>query len=546
MEWTRMNGGRIVSTFFQLDDQRLHTLETAVASSIPLEVLQLGFDFYRREKVLSVQVMDGTSVYGTVRDAAICAVTLDCDEFGFSTCTCPAKGYCKHMAAVFYAYYAYAGKSPDEVHNRMLYGGGDPLYAAGEAPAASPESVSGAAEAPKTGLEAEPRLWLADMEAKHGEVWRQCRHSLHPLQPVLTAIKAVSKNWDESLRRIHWMQGILFTVELSERAYSHTDSYSRYYYEMAFARMTEPWISQYQELAGELNPDTMTPLERTAVEQLLKLFHEREMDREQQLHRWESLYFALWGQLVHDSVWTESEMAWLERKLASEREAGHPSFFVPMALAFLAFADNRDDDAIELLSRTVFNRTALLACDCALQRLEERDWTKLSGWIGYLYGGLTIERKSKAFGPFLSMCRLADLQQPDNPSWQHYLVSFLPHSYSALTEHWLDRHQYEKWADLQLLFGIEPDEMDVQLVREISKAAPHVLYPLYHQAIDGAIRSRNRQGYRQAVKLMKRLEKLYKAEKEGDRWNRYVDGVVRKHGRLRALQEELWRGKIIT
>ncbi|RAP77459.1 SWIM zinc finger family protein [Paenibacillus montanisoli] len=532
-----------MSTFFQLDDQRLHILETAVASSIPLEVLQLGFDFYRREKVLTVQVMDGTSVYGTVRDAAICAVTLDCDEFGFSTCTCPGKGYCKHMAAVFYAYYAYAGKSPDEVHNRMLYGS-DPMLA-GEA-AQAPQAPASKGAASKSGLEAEPLLWLADMEAKHGEVWRQCRHSLHPLQPVLTAIKAVSKNWDEGLRRLHWMLGIIFAVELSERAYSHTDSYSRYYYEMAFARMTEPWISQYQELAGELKPETMTALERTAVAQLLKLFHEREMDREQQLHRWESLYFALLGQLVHDRSWSAEEKEWLERKLASESKTGHASFFAPMALAFLAFAENRDDDAIGLLGRTVFNRTALLACDCALERLEERDWEKLSGWIGYLYGGLSIERKSKAFGPFLSMCRLADLQQPDNPDWQRYLVSFLPYSYSALTEHWLDRKQYEKWADLQLLFGIEPDEMDVQLVREIGKAAPQVLYPLYHQAIDGAIRSRNRQGYRQAVKLMKRLEKLYKAEKQGDRWNRYVDGIVRKHGRLRALQEELWRGKIIT
>ncbi|MBP3961933.1 SWIM zinc finger family protein [Paenibacillus lignilyticus] len=533
-----------MSTFFQLDEQRLQALETAVASSIPLEVMQLGFDYYRREKVLSVQVMEGTSVYGTVRDAAIFAVTLDCDEFGFSTCTCPVKGYCKHMAAVFYAYYEYAGRSADEVHNRLLYGR-DPMFSEGQASGGTATAAAVVAAA-KTGLEGDPRLWQQDMEAKHGEVWRQCRHSLHPLQPVLQAIKAVSKNWDEGLRRLHWMHGIIFVVEQSERAYSHTDSYSRYYYEMAFARMTEPWINHYHELAGELKPDTMTDLERVGVEQLLERFHEREMDRDQQLHRWEALYFSIWGQLVHDSAWTGKEKEWLEHKLAEEKGAGHASFFAPMALAYLAYAEENDDYAMELLARTQFNRTALLACDCALQRLEERNWAKLEKWIRYLYGGLSIERKSKAFGPFLSMCRLADLQQPDNPSWQQYLVSFLPYSYSALTEHWLDRKHYEKWADLQLLFGIEPDEMDIQLVREISKASPRVLYPLYHQAIDGAIRSRNRQGYKQAVKLMKKLEKLYKAEEHGDKWIRYVDGIVRKHWRLRALQEELWRGKIIT
>ncbi|SFJ05141.1 SWIM zinc finger [Paenibacillus sp. UNC496MF] len=522
-----------MSTFFQLEDGRLRALEAAIASGIPLDVLEKGFDYYRREKVLSVQAMEGFSVYGVVKGTAIYAVTLDSDDFAFSTCTCPVRGSCKHMAAVFYAYYASVGESPDELHNRMLNGLA-PEPGAAERPAADPSS-----------LEHAPDRWLDDMEARHGETWRQCRHSLHPLQSVLTAIKAASKLWNEGLRRLHWMHGIVFVLEQAERAYGHTDSYSRYYYEMAFARMTEPWINQYQELAAELDPAALTPEERAAVNGLLAFFHARDMDREQQLHRWETLYFALWSRLIGDAGWAAKEEALLRAELDRTKEE-RGLFFVPMALAFLAFADQRDDDAMALLGKTAFNRTALLASDCALQRLEERNWPKLEAWMGYLYGGLSVDRKSKAFGPFLTMCRLADRQQPDNPSWQGHLVSFLPYSYSALTEHWLDQRQYEKWADLQLLFGIEPDEIDVQLVREIGKAAPRVLYPLYHQAIDGAIRSRNRQGYRQAVKLMKRLEKLYKAEQQGEAWSRFVDGIVRKHQRLRALQEELWRGKIVT
>ncbi|MBM7569214.1 SWIM zinc finger family protein [Paenibacillus sacheonensis] len=526
-----------MSTFFQLDDGRLRALGAAIASSVPLDVLEKGFDYYRREKVLSVQVVESTSVYGVVKGTAIYAVTLDSDDFAFSTCTCPVKGNCKHMAAVFYAYQASIGESPDDVHNRML--NGSYLRQSSEAPG-SAEPASG--EKP---MEQEPSRWLEDMEAKNGEVWRQCRHSLHPLQAVLTSIKAASKNWPAGLRRLHWMHGIVFVLEQAELAYSHTDTYSRYYYEMAFARMTEPWINQFQELAAELNPTSLDSEEREATESLIAVFHRRDMDREQQLHRWETLYFALWAHLIEDASWASREEALLRDRLRETQEK-HGSFFLPMALAYLAFADNRDGDAMELLARTTFNRTALLACDCALQRLEEKDWSKLEGWVDYLYGGLAVDRKSKAFGPFLSMCRLADRQQPENPQWQRYLVSFLPYSYSALTEHWLDLREYTKWADLQLLFGIEPDEIDVQLMREISKVSPRVLYPLYHQAIDGAIRTRNRQGYRQAVKLMKRLEKLYKAEKQNEAWRKFVDGIVRKHQRLRALQEELWRGKIVT
>ena len=524
-----------MSTFFQLDEQRLRGLETMLAESMPLSTIERGWDYYRREKVLSVQVMDGTAIYGTVRGTEIYAVTLDTDDFGFSTCTCSYNGHCKHMAAVFYSYNAYAGKSPDEVHNRLLYGA--------ELVQVEPASEGGQNQ---EGTADSSEHWLEEMERLHGDVWRQCRHSLHPLQAVLSALKGLSKSWDEGLRRLHWMHAILFVIDQSERAYSATDSYSRYYYEMAFARMTEPWLNHYHELAAEIDPEKLSKAELAAVDNLVKIFHERDMDREQQLHRWETMYFSLWARLVEHKMWREKEETWLRRKLRAGSQSGHPHFFYPMALAYLAFAENRDEEAIELLSKTVFNRTALLASDCALQRLEEHDWNKLEGWISYLYSGLTIERKSRAFGPFLTMCRLADVQQPDNPAWQKYLISFLPFSYSALTEHWLERRKYEQWADLQLLLGIEPDEMDIQVVREIAKDAPRILYPLYHQAIEGSIRMRNRQGYKQAVKLMKKLERLYKAEKQADKWSRYVDGIVSKHQRLRALQEELWRGKIIT
>jgi hypothetical protein len=531
-----------MSGFFQLDEQKLQAMESKLAGVMPLSMLEKGWDYYRREKVLNVQVMDGNAIYAAVRGTDVYAVTLDADDFAFSTCTCPYNGYCKHMAAVFYAYNNYIGASPDEVHNRLLYGG--ELFAVEREKPGSGEGERNAAGE----VEAEPPAaeWIRDMERKHGDVWRQCRHSLHPLQSVLSALKGTSKSWDEGLRRLHWMHAILFVIEQAERAYSATDSYSRYYYEMAFARMTEPWINHYQEMAADLEPGRLEEREKLGLRSLLAIFHERDMDREHQLHRWETLYFSLWAKLVDYPDWRSLEERWLEGKLEEAKRSGRSGSFYPMSLAFLAFAERRDEQAIELLTGTAFNRTALLACDCALQRLEEDDWSMLERWIGYLYGGLTVERKSRAFGPFLNMCRLADIRQPENPAWQRYLVSFLPYSYSALTEHWLDRRQYTEWADLQLLLGIAPDEIDAQAVREIAKDAPAVLIPLYHQAIDGSIRARNRQGYKQAVKLMKKLERLYKAQKQQEKWSRFVDGIVRKHQRLRALQEELWRGKIIT
>lgn len=528
-------------TRFQLNDGLDESLEAQLAEVMPAEMLERGWDYFRREKVRSVEVMNGTSIYGSVKGETVYAVTLDADEFAFSTCTCPHGGYCKHMAAVYFAYCQYAGLSPDEAYNRLLYGENIGADAAGDAGGAS----AGAAERTEDPAQT-PSRWMEAMERKFGETYRQCRHSLHPLQSVLTSLKSMSKTWPEPLRRMHWMHAILFVAEQAERAYSAVDSHTRYYYEMAFARMTEPWIGQYQELAAQLNTAGLTAAEREAVESLRAFFHGRDMDREGQLHRWETLYFALWGKMIDDRMWRDAEEKWLAGRHQLARRAGRVSFFYPMALAYLHFAEGSDERAVALLADTDFNRTVLLACDCALERLEENDWERLESWMNYIYAGLMVERKSRAFGPFLSMCRIADERQPENPAWEKHLISFLPNSYSALSDHWIEQQRYRQWADLQLRIGIDPDELDVQVVREVGKNAPQVLFPMYHQAIDNAIRSRNRQGYRTAVKLMKKLEKLYKTEKKQEAWDRYIGETVRKHQRLRALQEELWRGKIVT
>jgi hypothetical protein len=49
-----------------------------------------------------------------------------------------------------------------------------------------------------------------------------------------------------------------------------------------------------------------------------------------------------------------------------------------------------------------------------------------------------------------------------------------------------------------------------------------------------------------AVKQLKKLERIYKTLKKTGVWDRYLHGLIRKHGRLRALQEELRKGKFIS
>ncbi|MFD0712391.1 hypothetical protein [Paenibacillus sp. GCM10027626] len=520
-------------SYFRLSEEKRISLENRFAGTMPQHLLERGWDLYRREKVLSVQAVVGHSIYGVVKAPEIVAVTLDTEDSQFNTCTCLYKGSCDHMVAVYYAYCTNAGYDAEEAHNRLLGGGSK----------AAP-SISAGKELPADG--GDPQQWLGEMTAEYGQSWHQCRHSLHPLQQVLSSIKSQSKDWGPIIKKLHWIHAILFVLEQAEAAYRITDSYNRYYYEMAFSRMTEPWIQNYKELMQQLDAAELTEQEQKALQSLIYFFRKRDMERSNQLHRWETLYFALWRQLVQVPQFRQPEEAWLGQQMAELERSGREPIFYPLALAFLTFTDQEDTEAVALISKAPFTRSGVLACSFARRRLNEEAWPQLEMWMDYIYKELSRERKTPAFGPFIEMCCAADEKQPQNPRWQQYLIDFLPFSYSALAAHWLGRQQYDQWADLQILLAVDPGEIDVQHLREVSKEAPRVLMPLYHQAIDTAIRNRNRQGYKTAVKLMKKLERLYKADGQLERWRRYVAGLVQKYQRLRALQEELWRGKIIT
>jgi uncharacterized Zn finger protein len=79
----------------------------------------------------------------------------------------------------------------------------------------------------------------------------------------------------------------------------------------------------------------------------------------------------------------------------------------------------------------------------------------------------------------------------------------------------------------------------------LEKTDLRLVLPLYHQDAERYILEKNRQSYKQAVRLLKKLAGFYKKLKEQDRWQLYIGQLAERHSRLRAFQEELRRGKLI-
>ncbi|AJY73594.1 SWIM zinc finger family protein [Paenibacillus beijingensis] len=545
----------------------LPMLEEQLMDELPSVMIERGWNYFRKEKASGIRLAGDHTLEGIVRGSDLYAVTLDAQKFTRSVCTCPYGGYCKHMAAVFFAAYELEENGAQEAYERLMGLEFKPYIDLRQTAAAS----DGPPQAMPPGLDAAPEEWERWMSERYGETWRQCRHSLHALQPVLSALKGSAKMWPKSSQRLHWMNAILFVLMQAEKAITTVDAFSRYYQEMSFTRMAEPWIEHYETLIRELEPEAMNERERGWRDWTCELLHDQASSGAGQLFRWDYFYFTFADKLDEDRRWRVRERKELERRLRNARGSepadaspGNGAYkedkrtaaptpvkedsgtiFALAALARLDASEGNDADAIANLRRVPFENASLLAFKYANIRTGENEWGKLEGWMEYLFGEMGEYRNSSLLQPFLLLCRNADLRQPDNPSWQTYMIRLLPFAYGELADHWLDRGRYTEWADLQLTMGIRPDELDNQDIRIVAKSAPAVLVPLYHHAVEEWISTRNRQGYRMAVKQLKKLEKLYKADKKSDRFEHYTARLARKYQRMRALQEELWKGNIL-
>lgn len=526
-------------------EEKLHAaLEQQLNNHVETTIVKRGWKYYEEGLVNSANAGSHDNLYGVVQGSDLYAVILDAGHLRYSSCTCPYSGFCKHMAAVYFQYCSQqeGGHGLAERSYFKLLG----LSAASsllknkiEQPL--PEPVPTDPGASGTASE-----WMEWMEAAHGESWRKCRHSLHSLQPVLSALKGLSKDWDKPKQRLHWSTAIIFVLEQAEHAITTVDSFSRYYHEMSFLRMAEPWVDHLFTLVSELVPEKMEADEEIWADFLIAHVIKRASSLEQQLFDWGNIYLVLCEKFSANRKWFERELSSM-LKLIHHDEAGDVNKdFLHSAIGIMYFFDQQDKLAIEHFSQSSFERSQKIMYPCAAERIEQQKWELVEQWMSFLFERVNKVKNNRTVGPFVTLCRRADQDRPDLPIWTEYMTQLLPHSYTELSDHWLNQKRYEEWADLQLLVGSKPEDAGANALREIAKQAPHVLLPIYHQSVDACIQTRNRQGYRMAVKQLKKLEKLYKADKDVARWDFYIAGLVRKYQRLRAFQEELWKGKIVT
>ncbi|MEK3884304.1 hypothetical protein [Paenibacillus sp. PL2-23] len=261
------------------------------------------------------------------------------------------------------------------------------------------------------------------------------------------------------------------------------------------------------------------------------------------------IYVELWLILLSSAADRPRLLKLLKEELAhlAEGAAKANTLFPLVALAWMRFWLGEDQEAWRLLHAAERHGLKPGHVCRLLQLLEENgDWTRLAAWLSHC-GSLLAGRSSGSLTEYGRFWEAVVQQLPEAEEQMWSAIASLPPYCSSLYEESLMRYgRYREWIDYQLSQGSDPLDFRAKDLQPIEKEAPAALLPFYHQGVEKYVLLRNRDGYKRAVKLLKRLAKLYKKLKLEQRWEAYIETFASRNSRLRALQEELRRGGLLS
>lgn len=298
--------------------------------------------------------------------------------------------------------------------------------------------------------------------------------------------------------------------------------------------------STVRDLKTEAIPEESKPI----LQETARLIHEVFFSTDAYTQERFFIYRHVWGELLRTEEQLQEEEKRIDTKINPLSKA--------LASSHLLFLNNEDLLAMELLKKQPASVVSLYFYWLE-ELLSTMQWDRAKSWLSFTYKQVKetiMEQENTVFIQdivrlFVMMYETYATHTNEQAGLEMILQELLPYSFTNYEQYVLAKKQYHAWTELQLLYGFEVIELLKEPLKDIEKEAPEAALPLYHHAAMEAIEERNRKSYKRAVRYLKKLRMLYKRLKRTDEWDAFIIHIANLHSRLRALQEELRRGKLI-
>ncbi|MDM5190819.1 hypothetical protein QUF99_26855 [Bacillus sp. DX4.1] len=495
---------------------------------------------YRSGFVYNVD-FDGYTLSGTVDSSGnVYSVHIPIRNVSESYCDCFAPTQCEHMLAVLLS----AASSFGQVGDVLT------LFKNKTKPSLPPirtaRQVLQASSFEETDYKSWHSYFKSEYDSFQKEQARLSYKQMYFLMSIFTDFYMKIERKAPRIVAIHELfklHGALFCFQklLEEIQTFETKKIYSYHQPINVVRLFVDKVeSLVRDLKSESIPAECKPILQETARMVHNIFFSTDTFAQERFF----IYRHLWGELLTEPAWLQEEEKQIESKI-------HP-LSKALASSHLLFLQQEDNAAMRLLEKQPAQVVGLYF-DWLEDLLSTMQWERAKKWLSFTYKQVKetmTDTKDAIFVKdivrlFVMMYETYATHTNEQAGLEMILQELLPYSFTSYEQYVLAKKQYHTWTELHLLHGFEAIELLKEPLKEIEKEVPEAALPLYHLAAVQAIEERNRKSYRRAVRYLKKLRMLYKKLKKTDEWDVFIVQIASLHSRLRALQEELRKGKLI-
>ncbi|GIQ67638.1 SWIM zinc finger family protein [Xylanibacillus composti] len=523
-----------------------------------LSAIQSGFDqFIRGEvKLANVQMEEGNAS-AEIRspDGALVLVRIRRGAFVPGHCTCGAKHPCEHAAAVLFALTASSGRRPE-----MLL---QEVYAKARQRRDRDEQQAKKkrlAKERKRKRELEQK-WQEEINrslvlntANSARDWQFFTKQWFKKYRLATeqAVQAMAEDYKGRIRAMAspWpaTQRLLFCLYMELEMLLALEHY--WSKSTADGKAGGTHSNQlFHECAGRV-ADYLHQLDaeqaQAQYKSYLSLFRNKlDIGAQRKVKRtfWNDLYRYLWSYLLIDADWRNEERS----RLRESAEQGDSAALIGL-FHFDILAGN-DEAAFARLAQLGDSPQAPVVRPSFFQHYLDtfkahKEWERTARWLRKLAPRYKGARKEE-LDMFVRVWQELLQHLPLREEWEQTMFLLLPWSYAHLAKELLEQKRIDRWTDLTLRMGAASKWVKPGTLYRLEQEHGWELLPLYHHLAEEEISRKNRQGYQEAVKWLKRIRSIYTAAGNEQEWVRFAALLRKRYMRLKAFIDELEKGKLL-
>lgn len=517
----------------QISIIQVQWLAREVASCISSKSIKRGFEYYRKGRIINIDCTP-SKIKALVHGNYDYLVSINLNDFHLSRCSCPVNSNCKHMAAVFF-YVSAIYEEPKKIYQELL------SEQLSEATRPSKAIVSNSSQIVPPEHTGSVLQWQ-DYFEKTYQFWSKSYYHNYNYSFYLIFLDNLTQTvnqWPTPEKDLFLFHGYLFTMHKMERFYS---SSTHYYYKMnSYQNESNDFFKLLIAAASKFRQAAIITNYSGYFQAALDTLRTISMQDGNIHFEWLYIYRILWTKCFNNKLLIARENVEL-KKLNEKTNTPMAKQNIIWAMAHFQLMAGQDQLAKKTLAQIRLKTNNLLFY---LQFFaQNKQWERMEQWLQWLVPQMdnaTAEEISAVCEYWLELAE----QRHDYTDVLTQLKCWLPKSSGMYEKSLIVSKQYKTWVHFHIYNQSLPTDIGRDEIKQVESFDTALLLPLYHQFAYRLIQHKTRNSYKMAVRSLKKLRTYYKKLKRSEEWEQYIIGLTNQYKRLRALQEELRKGKLI-